>query len=205
MEIAQITNVVHDIDRAVKFHRDTLGLPLLFQAPPSLAFFQVGTVRLMLSPPENPEQDHPGSVLYFRVKDIEAVHRTIAARHNPIMWPFAQKVGRHLQCHESERRALVCVAGNGLKWCRKHCVPRTENVRALSVTQVYSARENPCELPSVMQMHRVGIGVQCTSEYFQLRKECGARGYKFAPLIEMMTSIADFSAHGESPRSLISR
>ncbi len=37
MELAQITNVVHDIDRAVKFHRDTLGLPLLFQAPPSLA------------------------------------------------------------------------------------------------------------------------------------------------------------------------
>jgi len=28
MDIAQVTNVVHDIDRAVKFHRDVLGLPL---------------------------------------------------------------------------------------------------------------------------------------------------------------------------------
>jgi predicted enzyme related to lactoylglutathione lyase len=80
MELAQVTNVVHDIDRAVKFHRDTLGLPLLFQAPPSLAFFQIGSVRLMLSPPENPAQDHPGSVLYLKVKDIEAIHRSLAGR-----------------------------------------------------------------------------------------------------------------------------
>jgi len=80
MELAQVTNVVHDLDRAVKFHRDTLGLPLLFQAPPALAFFQVGSVRLMLSPPEKPDQDHPGSVLYLRVTDIEGVHRTLAQR-----------------------------------------------------------------------------------------------------------------------------
>ena len=53
MELAQVANVIHDLDRAVKFPRDTLGLPLLFQAPPSLAFFQIGAVRLMLSPPEN--------------------------------------------------------------------------------------------------------------------------------------------------------
>ena len=80
MELAQVTNVVHDLDRAVRFHRDTLGLPLLFQAPPSLAFFQIGSVRLMLSPPENAEQDHPGSVLYLKVKDIEEVHRSLAGR-----------------------------------------------------------------------------------------------------------------------------
>jgi len=80
MELAQVTNVVHDLDRAVRFHRDTLGIPLLFQAPPSLAFFQIGAVRLMLSPPENAEQDHPGSVLYLRVKDIESVHRTLVGK-----------------------------------------------------------------------------------------------------------------------------
>jgi predicted enzyme related to lactoylglutathione lyase len=79
-ELAQVTNVVHDLDRAVRFHRDVLGLPLLFQAPPSLAFFQMGGVRLMLSPPENAEQDHPGSVLYFRVADIEGVHRKLVQR-----------------------------------------------------------------------------------------------------------------------------
>src|SRR6266487_991926 len=80
MELAQVTNVVHDIERDFRFHRYTLVLPLLFQAPPSLAFFQVGPVRLMLSPPENAEQDHPGSFLYFRVNDIESVHRTLAGK-----------------------------------------------------------------------------------------------------------------------------
>lgn len=79
-ELAQVTNVVHDIERAVEFHRDVLGLPLLFQAPPSLAFFDLGSVRLMLSPAETAEQDHPGSVLYFRVTDIEAVHRTLVGK-----------------------------------------------------------------------------------------------------------------------------
>ena len=79
-ELAQVTNVVHDLDRAVRFHRDVLGLPLLFQAPPSLAFFQMGAVRLMLSPPETAEQDHPGSVLYFRVTDIDGVHRQLVQR-----------------------------------------------------------------------------------------------------------------------------
>ena len=78
--IAQITNVVHDVGRAVTFYRDALGLPLLFEAPPQLAFFQCGAIRLMLSPPENAEQDHPGSVLYFRVADIEGTHRTLAGR-----------------------------------------------------------------------------------------------------------------------------
>ena len=79
-EIGQVTNVVHDIDRAVKFYRDALGIPFLFQAPPNLAFFQCGSIRLMLSPPENPEQDHPGSFLYFSVKDIEAVYGALKGR-----------------------------------------------------------------------------------------------------------------------------
>jgi catechol 2,3-dioxygenase-like lactoylglutathione lyase family enzyme len=79
-EIAQVTNVVHDIERSVQFHRDVLGLPLLFQAPPALAFFQCGPIRLMLSPPENADQDHPGSCLYFRVSDLEGVYRTLGER-----------------------------------------------------------------------------------------------------------------------------
>jgi len=79
-QIGQITNVVHDLERAVTFYRDALGIPFLFQAPPSLAFFQCGPIRLMLAPPENPEQDHPGSFLYFSVKDIEGTAKTLKGR-----------------------------------------------------------------------------------------------------------------------------
>jgi methylmalonyl-CoA/ethylmalonyl-CoA epimerase len=75
--IGQIAVNVRDLDRAVAFYRDRLGLPLLF-AMPKMAFFQCGGVRLMLGPAETPEHDHPSSILYFRVADIRAEHRRMA-------------------------------------------------------------------------------------------------------------------------------
>jgi methylmalonyl-CoA/ethylmalonyl-CoA epimerase len=69
----------HDIDRAVRFYRDVLGLPFLFAAPPRLAFFDCQGVRLMLSTPE-PGFDHPGSVLYFGVEDIHQMRESLASR-----------------------------------------------------------------------------------------------------------------------------
>jgi methylmalonyl-CoA/ethylmalonyl-CoA epimerase len=78
--IGQIAVRVHDLDRAVAFYRDVLGLRFLFQAPPGLAFFSCGGVRLMLSRPEAPEHDHPGSILYYVVDDLDAAWRTVTAR-----------------------------------------------------------------------------------------------------------------------------
>jgi methylmalonyl-CoA/ethylmalonyl-CoA epimerase len=72
--LGQIAINVHDLNRAVAFYRDTLGLPLLFTAG-KLAFFNCGGVRLMLDVPEKPEFDHPSSILYFAVPDIAAAHR----------------------------------------------------------------------------------------------------------------------------------
>jgi predicted enzyme related to lactoylglutathione lyase len=73
--IGQISIRVHDLARATAFYSDTLGLPFLF-ATKDLGFFNCGGVRLMLSRPEKPEFDHPGSVLYFRVSNItEAFHK----------------------------------------------------------------------------------------------------------------------------------
>jgi methylmalonyl-CoA/ethylmalonyl-CoA epimerase len=77
--IHQISMRVHDVDRAVRFYRDALGLPFLFAAPPRLAFFDCGGVRLMLSTPE-PGFDHPGSVVYFAVEDIVGAHAALTAR-----------------------------------------------------------------------------------------------------------------------------
>jgi methylmalonyl-CoA/ethylmalonyl-CoA epimerase len=77
--IHQLSIRVHDVDRAVAFYRDALGLPFLFAAPPRLAFFSCGGVRLMLSTPE-PGFDHPGSVIYFGVDDIKRTHAELAAR-----------------------------------------------------------------------------------------------------------------------------
>lgn len=76
--LLQIAMPVKEIDRAVAFYRDVLGLPFLFQAG-NLAFFDVNGVRLMLDIPESPRFDHPGSVLYLRVADIHAGHAHLVA------------------------------------------------------------------------------------------------------------------------------
>jgi len=78
-KIRQIAINVHDPDRAVAFYRDILGLQLLFRAG-HLAFFDCDGIRLMLSPPEKPEFDHPSSILYFKVEDIQQAHAELRAR-----------------------------------------------------------------------------------------------------------------------------
>jgi len=78
--ISQIAIPVKDVPRAVAFYRDVLGMKFLFDAPPQLAFFECGGIRLMLSRPEKPEFDHPASVIYYKVPDIRAAHDTLVNR-----------------------------------------------------------------------------------------------------------------------------
>ena len=78
-QIEQIAQPVRDLERAVAFYRDTLGVKFLFTSN-GLAFFDCGGVRLMLSRPESPEFDHPGSVLYFKVADIHQTYAALLAR-----------------------------------------------------------------------------------------------------------------------------
>jgi methylmalonyl-CoA/ethylmalonyl-CoA epimerase len=79
-QIGQIAINVRDLQRAVAFYRDTLGMQFLFQAPGGLAFFDVGGVRLMLGVAEKPEFSHPASILYYTVPDINAAHETLTNR-----------------------------------------------------------------------------------------------------------------------------
>lgn len=78
--IAQVAIRIRDLERAVGMYREKLGLRYLFQAPPSLAFFDCGGVRLMLSPAEPGEFDHAASPLYFRVDDIHAAQADLTSR-----------------------------------------------------------------------------------------------------------------------------
>ena len=79
--IRQIATSVQNVERAVRFYRDRLGLPLLFEAPPKLAFFDCGGIRLMLAEPAPGEEVHGrASVIYFKVGDIHAAHRELSAR-----------------------------------------------------------------------------------------------------------------------------
>ena len=78
--IGQIAVNAHDLDRAVAFYRDKLGMKHLFTVPPHMAFFSCGDVRLMLSLPEKPEFDHASSIIYFKVPDIQQATNILAER-----------------------------------------------------------------------------------------------------------------------------
>jgi methylmalonyl-CoA/ethylmalonyl-CoA epimerase len=79
-KIGQISVNVHDLDRAAAFYKDKLGVKHLFSVPPKMAFFDCDGIRLMLAIPERPDLDHPSSILYFKVQDIEETHRVLEER-----------------------------------------------------------------------------------------------------------------------------
>jgi methylmalonyl-CoA/ethylmalonyl-CoA epimerase len=76
--VGQLLIPVEDLDTAVPFYRDTLGLPFLFTAPPQMSFFQCGNVRLLVGVPEGNQPRQRGSMIYFKVTDIKAVHARLA-------------------------------------------------------------------------------------------------------------------------------
>ena len=78
-KIGQIAIPVTDIDRAVAFYRDVLGMKFLFQAAPGLGFFDCGGVRLMLDLPAR-EQAGRGGVIYYKVDDLQAAFETLSKR-----------------------------------------------------------------------------------------------------------------------------
>jgi methylmalonyl-CoA/ethylmalonyl-CoA epimerase len=70
----QVALRADDLDRAVGFYRDVVGLRLVARFdPPGLAFFDLRDVRLLL------EAGAPASLLYLEVDDIDAERSRLAA------------------------------------------------------------------------------------------------------------------------------
>ena len=81
--IGQIAMTVGDLPRAVSFYRDVLGMRFLFEAPPAMAFFDCGGVRLMMSLPEEHGEvagQRFGSIIYYTVPDIQEAAAVLGAR-----------------------------------------------------------------------------------------------------------------------------
>ncbi|MEZ4554100.1 MAG: VOC family protein [Dehalococcoidia bacterium] len=82
LAVGQVSLETADIDRAVTFFRDALGLTHLFTFPhPTghLAFFDCGGLRLFISSHED-RPLAPSSVIYFRVARIEDAYDALSAR-----------------------------------------------------------------------------------------------------------------------------
>jgi methylmalonyl-CoA/ethylmalonyl-CoA epimerase len=81
IELAQVALTVSELDRSIRFYRDILGLPLLFTAPPGLAFFRCGAVRIMLgAAAQSGTEEKLTSTLYFRVTDIHRSAEVLTKR-----------------------------------------------------------------------------------------------------------------------------
>lgn len=78
--IGQIAIPVADVDRATAFYRDVLGMRFLFSAPPGLAFFDCGGVRLMLDAVAPSGPDRHSSVIYYPVADLDGAYEALMGR-----------------------------------------------------------------------------------------------------------------------------
>jgi len=76
--IGQIAITVKQLDRAIGFYRDTLGLPFLFEAD-TMAFFDCGGTRLMLDTAENGNSTW-SSIIYYKTEDIQRSAELLGAR-----------------------------------------------------------------------------------------------------------------------------
>jgi catechol 2,3-dioxygenase-like lactoylglutathione lyase family enzyme len=74
--LGQISRKVSNIDTAITFYRDTLGLKHLYTFG-KLSFFDCGGTRLFLEETEKPGDD---SVLYLRVPDIHDAYEQLVER-----------------------------------------------------------------------------------------------------------------------------
>lgn len=83
-KISQISIRVHDLKVAVPFYQGILGLNLLFQIP-NMAFFECGGVQIVLGVPESPQYDHPSSVFYFHVENIEESFEQLVAQNVTVL------------------------------------------------------------------------------------------------------------------------
>lgn len=79
-KIAQILIPIEDFEKGVAFYKDVLGLPLLFAAPPQMAFFNCGGIRLLVGVMPSGQEAQRGSAIYFQVSDIHAVHSSLKAK-----------------------------------------------------------------------------------------------------------------------------
>ncbi len=76
-KIGQLLIPVEDFDKGVAFYRDVLGIPFLFAAPPQMAFFNCGGIRLLVGVMSEGQKAQRGATIYFQVDDIRAVHASL--------------------------------------------------------------------------------------------------------------------------------
>jgi catechol 2,3-dioxygenase-like lactoylglutathione lyase family enzyme len=79
-ELGQIALTVSDVATARKFYAEVLGLKVLFEAGPNLAFLAAGEVRLMLTSDGKSDGVGRNSVLYFKTPAVRETYAALLER-----------------------------------------------------------------------------------------------------------------------------
>jgi methylmalonyl-CoA/ethylmalonyl-CoA epimerase len=115
-KIGQVAVPVTRLGRSIVFYRDELGMNFLFQAPPGLAFFDVGGVRLLLDAAAEGSTEKRSSIIYYQVEDIEVAYKKLMERGVDFDQPpqFVAKMPDHelwmafLRDPDDNTLALMC-------------------------------------------------------------------------------------------------
>jgi len=110
-KLVQVALTTRDLEKSRQFYRDTLGLPMLFEAG-GMMFFDVGGTRLLIGT-ENTAGKPGGSILYVDAPDIDTLGPALEAKGVRFLGP-AQVVQR-TATHELKIRAFRDPDGNVLE------------------------------------------------------------------------------------------
>lgn len=83
-KVGQIGIPVKNLDQAIDFYKNKLGLTLLFNTD-NMAFLECNGLRLLLTLPEKEEYTHSSSVIYFQVENIQDTYEDLKAKEVPFI------------------------------------------------------------------------------------------------------------------------
>jgi len=109
--LAQVGLSCRELDRARGFYRDTLGLPLLFEAG-NMLFFQLDGMRLMVGLAPDPAKPSGGAIVYFEAPDIDALGAALEERG--VQFLGLAVTVQQAQTHELKLREFYDPDGNAL-------------------------------------------------------------------------------------------
>ncbi|HWA02787.1 MAG TPA: VOC family protein [Rhizomicrobium sp.] len=110
-KLVQVAFSCRDLDRSRAFYRDTLGLPLMFEAG-NMLFFQLDGMSLMVGREEKTDAAIGGAVIYFDAPDIEALGAALEARG--IRFERPVETVQRTATHELKLRAFRDPDGNAI-------------------------------------------------------------------------------------------
>lgn len=83
-KVGQIGIPVKNLEQAIDFYKNKLGLNLLFNTN-NMAFLECNGLRLLLSLPEKEEYAHSSSVIYFQVENIQDTYEDLVEKEVPFI------------------------------------------------------------------------------------------------------------------------